>query len=95
MKKTQHNKNYHKPHFFLLLYDTTMLPTKHKKNYLLFGSGSSSLYSFDFSMSEKKSSDQLFYQTQKIKAYSAPCEAANGPEISRDALTVKENYQIA
>lgn len=53
---------------FLLLYDTTMPPTKHKKNYLLFGSGSSNMYSFDFSMPEK-SSDQLCYQTQKKKKH--------------------------
>lgn len=70
-----------------------MLPTKHKKNYLLFGSGSSNLYSFDFSMPEK-SSDQLCYQTKKKKAFSAHGEAANGPEISGDALTVIENYPI-
>lgn len=33
---------------FFLLYDTLVLETKHTKNYLLFGSGSSKLYSFDF-----------------------------------------------
>lgn len=38
-----------------LLYGTMMLQTKHRKNYLLFGSGSSKLHSFVFSTSENSS----------------------------------------
>lgn len=70
-----------------MLYDTAVLQTKHRKNYLLFGSGSSKLYSFDSNTSQK-SSDHLNHQTQEKKAFSALGESVDGPAVPEDVLTV-------
>lgn len=95
MKKIQHNKNYHKPHFFSFCFMTPQCYQQSTRKIIYFLVQVVPICIHLISARREKSSDQLFYQTQKIKAYSASCEAANGPEISRDALTVKENYQIA
>lgn len=79
MEKTQEQSKLSQASFLsFLLYSTVVQQTKHMKNFSLFGSGSSKVYFFDFSTSEK-SSDYQSHETWK-KAFTATSEP--GPAIS-------------
>lgn len=93
MKKREHNKNYHKPHFFSFCFMAPQYYQQSTRRIIYFLVQVVPICIRLISECQKKSSDQLCDQTQK-KSLSAHCEAANGPEIPGDSFTVIENYPI-
>lgn len=96
IKKREHNKNYHKPHFFAFCFMTPQCYPQSTRRIIYFLVQVVPICIRLISACQKNLliNCVIRQKKKKKKAFSAHGEAANGPEISGDALTVIENYPI-